>query len=132
MPVYHIQSPVEVLDQMLSKYDPEVVGVGGLLLIKSRNERRERLENLFRRYSSEVLFHGFGIADSNLCRWPWHSVDSSSWIQSPRKYGSVLTPLGSESMPRYWSAQQGMQASVEYLVSLETCYDGDVQTRFVI
>ncbi len=31
MPVYHIQSPIEVLDQMLSKYDPEVVGVGGLL-----------------------------------------------------------------------------------------------------
>ena len=119
LPIYHLQSPIEELERIINKYDPVVVGIGGFLMTP-RAERGPLLRQVFDRYAGRVLFHGFGVADRNLCGYPFFSADTASWIISPRGFRKILTPKGYEVMPGHWSGEQGMYMSASYLVSLET------------
>jgi hypothetical protein len=129
MPVYHLGDPYEVLERYLP-YEPNVIGIGGVLIIKSRVIRKNLIEDLFEKYP--YSYHGFGIVDQNLYTNPWYSVDTSSCFVAPRKFRNILSFSGQIPMPVHWTAKQGIEWSVNFLRRFERCYDGHVQGNLLV
>lgn len=87
MPVFHRGSSFKILEGLVKDY--EVVGIGGM--VGNRNKQFWRwLNELFTRFPNHN-FHGFGMTSERGLRYPWHSVDSSSWYTnySDRKEGET-------------------------------------------
>ncbi|MDQ0896384.1 MULTISPECIES: hypothetical protein [unclassified Paenibacillus] len=127
MPIWHIDSsPFSFLDEILTKVDPPCVGIGGILTISSWKKRYELLSEVFERYS-DVNFHGFGVCDQNLLRFPWHSVDLTSAIVAPRRFGKMMTYQGQISKDPRWDSSRAIHESLDFVVGLETNYYGEFQ-----
>ena len=86
LPVYHYGEDMKWLDQMLA-YGCEYVGIGGLVGIPSEL-RRLWLDRVFTKITDAaghalIKTHGFGMTSLPLIfRYPWYSVDSTSWIKA--------------------------------------------------
>jgi hypothetical protein len=84
-PVYHAREPVEWLCRYIDEgYD--YIFIGGMVP-ETTGWLRGWLDGLFTNYlcyrdgTPRVKLHGFGLTDQALMfRYPWHSVDSTSWI----------------------------------------------------
>lgn len=85
-PVFHVREP----DDWLRKYIDEgydYIFIGGMVP-ESTDWLCERLDGLWENVlvdkktrKARVKIHGFGLTDVKLMlRYPWHSVDSSSWL----------------------------------------------------
>lgn len=83
-PVFHQGEPEEFLLRMLEEYDYIFIGgmVGG-----GRGSLQHWLDRIWSKYlvhpdgTPRVRLHGFGLTDQVLMfRYPWHSVDSTSWL----------------------------------------------------
>jgi hypothetical protein len=99
MPVFH--SMFED-DEWLLKYmeDYDYIGIGGIAGTGfSKENLTQRLDEIFEKYICPapsrmpvVKIHGFGMTSFSLMlRYPWYSVDSTSWIITGRT-GSILVP----------------------------------------
>jgi len=95
IPCYHYGEPPSVLQEYI-KYS-EIVSIGGTVPI-SYAKLLPWLDNLFTKYICDkdrnpiVKTHGFGLTDQRLMfRYPWYSVDSSTWIRVSRM-GMLLLP----------------------------------------
>jgi hypothetical protein len=95
LPVYHYGENPRHLERMLD-HGCDYIGIGGLVSIPGPN-RMLWLDRLFKRITDEkgmpiVKTHGFGMTSVPLIfRYPWYSVDSTSWIKQTAN-GSVLLP----------------------------------------
>lgn len=95
LPVFHYGEPWRFLDRMLA-HGCDYVGIGGLVSVPSK-ERRAWLDDLFLRICDadgfpKVKTHGFGMTALVLMfRYPWHSVDSTTWIKITAN-GAVYLP----------------------------------------
>jgi hypothetical protein len=85
LPCYHFGEPVEVL-QFYAKHF-EYITIGGMVPI-STPQLQIWLDRIWGRYltnpdgSPKLKVHGFGLTSVPLmARYPWYSVDSSSWVQ---------------------------------------------------
>jgi hypothetical protein len=99
-PVFHVREP----DNWMRRYVEEgypYIFIGGMVP-ESTGWLMERLDRLWGEIltnddgSPRVQVHGFGLTDQKLMfRYPWHSVDSSSWLMTGI-YGACMldTPLG--------------------------------------
>jgi len=95
IPVYHMDENEKFL-RMAMEY--EYFAVGGLTL-KSAGALQNNLDRVFQQVCTEKTnylpankIHGFGLATPHLLvRYPWFSVDTSSWVQYG-KYGLILIP----------------------------------------
>lgn len=73
----------------------ELIALGGL--VKAHRERsRDWIEKCFKAVSvkgvPQVKFHGFGITNWKLLvRYPWWSVDSTTWVKVAA-YGGIIVP----------------------------------------
>lgn len=95
LPCYHFGEPEVVLEYYLDNY--EYITIGGMVPISSPNLKRW----LDRIWPDHILgadgkprakVHGFGLTSPELMkRYPWYSVDSSSWIQMA-SFGAVFEP----------------------------------------
>lgn len=95
LPCFHFGEPEEVLDYYLEHYD--YITIGGMVPISSPNLVRW----LDRIWPDHILddngkprakVHGFGLTSASLmARYPWYSVDSSSWVQMA-SFGAVFEP----------------------------------------
>jgi hypothetical protein len=99
LPCFHYGEPLKYLDYYLSHY--EYLALGGMVPIPN-SELAGWLDNLFssRICSSDglpkVKVHGFGLTSLKLMlRYPWYSVDSTSWVVTGR--------LGSVYVPKPWA-----------------------------
>ena len=85
MPVFHIGEPWEYLQHYVDTYS--YVGLGGLVG-RHNNARIPFLDRCFKMAAEghkKPGFHGFGCTSWELiCRYPWKSVDSSSWTSGVR------------------------------------------------
>lgn len=84
-PVFHVREPDEYLVQYI-KEGWDYIFIGGMVP-ETTEWLRERLDFLWDKYLSDqegkpvVKTHGFGLTDLDLMfRYPWFSVDSSSWL----------------------------------------------------
>lgn len=95
LPCFHYGSPISYLKRYLKKYN--YIALGGMVPI-STVELIKWLDLLFSEYlcdekgNPKCKVHGFGLTSLKLMlRYPWYSVDSTSWVVTGR-LGSVLVP----------------------------------------
>ncbi len=69
--IWHVQSPWEVLDQMIAEQDHPVIGIGGSVKL-SEEEREEIFKELFTRHKDQN-FHFLGGSSKLLYQFPWLS-----------------------------------------------------------
>jgi hypothetical protein len=102
-PVFHVREP----DRWLQRYIDEgydYIFIGGMV-IESSGWLLERLDGLWTHYllkdhRAKVKVHGFGLTDQKLMfRYPWYSVDSSSWLNYGI-YGKCVFPIEGEGRLR--------------------------------
>jgi hypothetical protein len=104
IPVYHLDEDPKYLRWCM---EYPYFAVGGLASAKGVS-LSPFLDSVFRKVctkKSDFLpthkVHGFGIATPEiLCRYPWFSVDSTSWVMYGR-YGIVLIPRRLDNKFRY-------------------------------
>jgi hypothetical protein len=95
LPVFHYGEDFRFLDRMIG-HGCEYIGIGGLVGIPS-DKRRAWLDRLFVRLTDKDGFpllktHGFGMTAVPLIfRYPWYSVDSTTWIKITAN-GAVYLP----------------------------------------
>ena len=95
IPVFHFGEGHEWLEKILD-YGSTYIGLGGLVGIPS-GLRREWLDGVFDRITDDtgmplVKTHGFGMTAVDLIfRYPWYSVDSTTWIKITAN-GAVYLP----------------------------------------
>lgn len=97
LPVYHYKEPYYFLEQYLQRgYD--YIGLGGMVATGEKSSMRSWLDETFEKYVCDkagwpkVKVHGFGMtALKYMMRYPWYSVDSTSWVLTGRM-GDILIP----------------------------------------
>lgn len=86
-PVYHVREPKKVLETYVNE-GHDYIFIGGMVP-ESTPWLMQRLDDLWdsvltnKDGTKRVNIHGFGLTDSKLMfRYPWYSVDSSSWLMT--------------------------------------------------
>lgn len=113
LPCFHFGEDDRYLEWYVSRY--EYITLGGMA--HSQNLVMQWLDRIWNNYlidgsgRAKVKVHAFGVTSENLMsRYPWHSVDSSSWIQAAA-YGSIFTseygpiPVSEKSPARHTAGQ---------------------------
>lgn len=95
LPCFHAGEDERYLEYYVQNY--EYITLGGMVG-SSTKQLCIWLDRMWERYLTDgsgrprLKVHGFGITAIPIMeRYPWHSVDSSSWIQSAA-FGSIITP----------------------------------------
>jgi hypothetical protein len=98
VPVYHYGEDIKYLTKLLAR-GYEYISLGGMVPISTK-DLIYWLDELFTNYLTDeygmpiVKVHGFGLTSLRLMlRYPWFSVDSTSWVVSGR--------MGTIYIPRY-------------------------------
>lgn len=94
LPCFHFGEPEEYLETYLEHYDH--ITLGGMVPVPN-NQLQLWLDHLWSKYLTDdkgwpiVKVHGFGLTAMSLVRrYPWFSVDSSSWVQAGA-FGHIVT-----------------------------------------
>lgn len=96
LPVFHYGEPVKWLKKCM---EYEYFAIGGMVPI-SNQKLKPWLDNIWsllvnNKGEAKYRVHGFGLTSVELItRYPWFSVDSTSWIMTGR-YGGVFCDTGS-------------------------------------
>lgn len=113
LPCFHFGEDDRFLEWYVSHYD--YITLGGMS--HSQKVVTQWLDRIWNKHlvdgsgRARVKVHAFGVTSENLMeRYPWHSVDSSSWIQGAA-FGSVFTakygpiPVSAKSPARHTAGQ---------------------------
>jgi hypothetical protein len=94
LPCFHFGEDERYLEWYVERY--EYITIGGMVRTKAEDVM-QWLDRIWNRYlvdgagRPKVKAHAFGVTTISLMeRYPWHSVDSSSWIQATA-FGSIYT-----------------------------------------
>ena len=95
LPCFHYGEDIKYLKRYLKDYD--YVALGGLVPISTK-DKKVWLDMVFSKHickkngMPKVKVHGFGMTVLSLMlRYPWYSVDSTSWVVTGRM-GGILIP----------------------------------------
>lgn len=95
LPCFHFGEPTEVLDYYVKNYP--YITIGGMVG-KSPKQLKVWLDRIWEDHlthpdgTPKLKVHGFGLTSLPLMmRYPWWSVDSSTWVQWAAN-GSILVP----------------------------------------
>lgn len=109
IPVFHVREPDHWLDRYIQE-GHEYIAIGGMVP-ESTAWLMDRLDGLFasvltnRDGTPKVKLHGFGLTVFSLMfRYPWYSVDSTSWLMTG-VYGACVLPVGQEIRRVFFSTQ---------------------------
>lgn len=101
MEVFHFGEPVEQLGELIERRRPgEVIGIGGL--VGRHSAEKNRFCDAAFAYARDRCgwqalppLHGLGVTPTSSTggRYPWYSVDSSSWL-APGLYGRHVSRAG--------------------------------------
>ena len=96
LPVFHFGEPADPWLNKCKEYD--YFAIGGMVPISNR-DLKPWLDKIWTElvdsdgYAKHKV-HGFGLTSVEMIkRYPWHSVDSTSWVMTGR-FGSVFVPVG--------------------------------------
>lgn len=94
LPCFHFGEDPRYLDWYVQRY--EYITIGGLVG-RSQEDQQVWLDRMWENHmldsagNAKLKVHAFGMTAPWLMRrYPWHSVDSSSWIQAAA-FGSIFT-----------------------------------------
>jgi hypothetical protein len=97
IPVFHVREPDVWLDRYL-ELDTPYLAIGGMVP-ETKGWLRDRLDGLWGRILTDASgrprthVHGFGLTTFDLMfRYPWYSVDSTSWLMTG-VYGACVLPI---------------------------------------
>lgn len=84
LPAFHVGSPWPVLDDLAARYD--YIALGGMVPFSIRQQLLASfVSKAFQIIDNRSRVHGFGVGYSLIAgRFPWHSLDSSTWTTSFR------------------------------------------------
>lgn len=95
LPCFHYGEDERYLEWYIANYD--YITIGGMVPI-STPQLKLWLDRIWEKYMIDgsgrpkIKFHGFGLTTLSLMeRYPWYSVDSSSWVQMAAT-GNLLIP----------------------------------------
>lgn len=95
LPCFHYGEPEEVLEHYVANY--EYITLGGMVPISTK-QLMIWLDRIWPKYmcnpdgTPKIKVHGFGLTSLPLMmRYPWYSVDSSTWVQWGSN-GMILIP----------------------------------------
>ncbi len=95
LPCFHFGEDERYLEHYIENYT--YITIGGMVG-KNKNLLRTWLDRIWERYMvdetgrAKIKVHGFGLTSFDLMeRYPWHSCDSSTWIQLT-KVGNIWIP----------------------------------------
>ena len=85
LPVFHFKGDFKRLETLSNKY--EYICLGGLVpLAKRKDILKSHLDQCFSIIKNKCKVHGFGMTGMEILkRYPWYSVDSTSWIEASRR-----------------------------------------------
>jgi len=97
LPCFHFNTDIKYLKKYLEEgYD--YIALGGMVGTPGK-KLMPWLDGLFAKYLTDqegwpvCKIHGFGVTSLKiLLRYPWFSVDSTSWVKTGR-FGSVIVPI---------------------------------------
>lgn len=96
LPCFHYGEDTRYLDHYIANYP--YITIGGMVPI-STPQLYLWLDRIWEKHlidgagRPKVKVHGFGLTTMSLVeRYPWYSVDSSSWVQTARTGGMMLYP----------------------------------------
>lgn len=96
LPCFHYGEDERYLEYYLDRYS--YITIGGMVPI-STPQLYHWLDRIWEKYLTDgsgrprLRVHGFGLTTMGLVeRYPWFSVDSSSWVQVARNGGMMLYP----------------------------------------
>jgi len=93
MPVFHYTTEEEDF-KWLKRYmeNYEYIGIGGIGQDVPKDRYYTHGDRVFEMLTKDHKAHGFAMTSPDmLARWPWHSVDSTSWVLYGR-YGVICVP----------------------------------------
>ena len=128
LPCFHYGEPLEALDYYVNRYP--YITLGGMVPI-SYAQLVLWLDHLWEKHlttsagTPKLRVHGFGLTSKMLMeRYPWHSVDSSSWVQIASLGGIYLTEYGnipvSDNSPKakdFFSHYDNMRAHEQVAIA---------------
>ena len=94
IPVHHLEDPMKCLDWCLDYDYFALGGIAGGATTKDRIRFFDKCWNVIcdKDGFPKSKVHGFGMASPSLIKkYPWYSIDSSSWVTYGR-YGIVILP----------------------------------------
>jgi hypothetical protein len=104
VPCFHYNEPITYLIHYLEHY--KFISLGGMVPIATP-ALRTWLDFIFSRYvcgedgMPRVKIHGFGMTSHGLMiRYPWWSVDSTSWVMTGR-HGAIYVPKSKDEKYDY-------------------------------
>lgn len=84
MPVFHRGVGMDAIKAEVDRGTP-YIALGGLVTRENISPTLDWIEQVFATVPESVDVHGFGFTKIQyLTRWPWKSVDSSSWLSGAR------------------------------------------------
>lgn len=87
IPTFHMKEHERYLYEMISSYD--YIALGGMVKSGNIEVWLDGVWNIIMKENPLLKVHGFAMTDPiNMLRYPWYSVDSSSWTWAFR-YGLV-------------------------------------------
>lgn len=96
LPCFHFNTDIKFLNRYLDE-GYEYLALGGMVGTPSK-KLMPWLDEMFSKHLTDakgyptIKIHGFGITSLKLLlRYPWYSVDSTSWVKTGR-FGTVLVP----------------------------------------
>lgn len=97
LPCFHYGEPLDLCEYYVRNY--EYITIGGMVPIPN-NKLEIWLDEVWDRVLtdkdgySRIKIHGFGLTARKLmAKYPWYSVDSSSWVQVAANGGIVIPEL---------------------------------------
>lgn len=98
LPCFHYGENIKYLKKYLNDYP--YIALGGMVTDTKKKGLIQWLNDIFANYVcdkngiSKIKIHGFGIGSLDLMRrYPWYSVDSSTWLLHGRMRGGISIPL---------------------------------------
>lgn len=80
IPTFHYGSPGEELARLCETHD--YIALGGLVpMARNKKQTYAWLDYCFSIIKDKAKVHGFGVTGHVLLRYPFYSVDSTSWLQ---------------------------------------------------
>lgn len=123
LPCFHYGEPVEALDWYVQNY--EYITIGGMVPI-STPQLKLWLDRLWEDHLTDehgrprVKVHGFGLTSLPLMmRYPWWSVDSSTWVQWAAN-GMILVPgVGQVNVSAHSSSRKQLNQHLDTIAPVE-------------
>ena len=127
IPVYHAETDVRYLKRYLKYSDYIAIGAISKMSTKARVEN---LDHIWNDYLTDdegfplVKTHGFGLTTTMLMfRYPWFSVDSSTWLMTSRR-GIIILPRFKNDEPQFFAVPRRIE------ISTKSSYLSDADAHF--